>query len=165
VNGKAEFVDNVNVIRNGFMAPEFSLACTGGSMASARDYIQNGFLALCFFSGSKNIRIRNILSDLNHGLPKTSLGYEVNILAISPEKIHRLNNLKNDLGLSFPLLSDTRMRICAQYHVIDSASRSQAIHFSIFVIDDEFVIRYRFSESSENEFGIEDFRKKVTAII
>jgi len=165
VNGKADFVDNVNVIRDGFIAPEFSLASTDGNMISPGDYIRKGFLALCFFSGSKNNRIRSILSDLNHGLPKTSLGYEVNILAISPEKIHRLSNLKNDLGLSFPILSDTRMRVCAQYHVISSAIGNRAIHFSVFVIDDELIIRYRFIESSENEFRIEDFRKKVAAII
>jgi len=158
-------MDNVNVIRTGFIAPDFTLPSTDGNMVSIKDYLSSDFLALCFFSGSDDVRIRSILSDLNGGLSPTESGYKFDFLAISPEKIHRLNNLKNSLGLTFPILSDERMTVCRQYYVIDTESRSPAVHFSVFVIDEEFIVRYKISELSISEFQIEDFKKNISAII
>ena len=158
-------MDNVNVIRNGFIAPDFTLPSTDGNMVSLKDCLSSDFLALCFFSNSDGVKIRSILSELNGGLPPTEAGYKFSVLAVSPEKIHRLNNLKNSLGLTFPVLSDERMAICRQYYVIDTESRGPAIHFTIFVIDDESIVCYRVSESSASEFQIEDFKKNISAII
>jgi len=121
-------MDNVNVIRKGFIAPDFTLPSTDGNMVSLKDCLSTDF-------------------------------------AVSPEKIHRLNNLKNSLGLTFPVLSDERMAVCRQYYVIDTESRGPAVHFTVFVIDDESIVCYRFSESSASEFQIEDFKKNISAIL
>ena len=158
-------MDNVNVIRNGFFAPDFTLSSADGSMLSLKDCISDNFLALCFFSGCSSNRTKEILTQLNKGLPRTMYDFEVAVAAISPEKIHRLISLRNELGLSFPLLSDSRMEVCGLYNVIDSESRIPAVHFSIFVIDNEFTVRYRFIELPESEFRIEDFKKEISAII
>ncbi len=158
-------MDNVNVIRNGFFAPDFALSSADGKMVSLKDCISDNFLALCFFSKSGSHKSKATLSELNKGLPKTLYGFEVSVACISPEKTHKLINLKNELGLSFPLLSDTRMEVCGLYNVIDSGSRIPAVHFSIFVIDNELIIRHRFIESSGNEFRIEDFKKEILTII
>lgn len=158
-------MDNVNVIRNGFFAPDFTLLSTGGSMVSLKDCISNNFLALCFFSNCVSNRTKAVLAQLGKGLPRTLYDFEVTVAAVTPEKTHRLINLKNELGLSFPLLSDTRMEVCGLYNVIDSESKFPAVHFSIFIIDNELIVRHRFIESPQNEFRIEDFKKEISVII
>lgn len=158
-------MDNVNVIRNGFFAPDFALSSADGKMVSLKDCISDNFLALCFFSKGGSHKTKAALAELNKGLPETLYGFEISVVGVSPEKTHKLVNLKNELGLSFPLLSDTRMEVCRLYNVIDSESMIPAVHFSIFIIDNELIIRHRFIESPENEFRIEDFKKEISAII
>jgi peroxiredoxin len=157
--------DNVNVIRNGFFAPDFSLSSTDGKVVSLKDFISDNFLALCFFSNRDSKRTRTFLSELNGDLPRTLYDFEVRIAAISPDKINRLTDLKNDLGLQYPLLSDPHMEICGLYSVVDTGSLEPAVHFSIFVVDNEFIIRHRFIESLGNVFRIENFKKDISAII
>lgn len=158
-------MDNVNVIRKGFIAPDFSLPSTDGNIISLKDSLSDDFLALCFFSSSSDNRIRAILSELNGELPKSMSGYGYNVIAISPEKIHRLSELKNGLDLSFPLLSDERMNVCRRYYVADSEKPGRHVHFSIFIIDDELIVRHRISETFDFKFQIEDFKKDIAAII
>lgn len=158
-------MDNVNVIRNGFFAPDFALSSADGEIVSLKDCILDNFLALCFFSKSGSHKTKSALADLNKGLPETLYGFEVSVVGVSPEKAHKLINLKNELGLSFPLLYDTRMEVCRLYNVVDSESGIPAVYFSIFVIDSEFIVRHRFIESPGNEFRIEDFKKEISAII
>ncbi|UCE65060.1 MAG: redoxin domain-containing protein [Candidatus Zixiibacteriota bacterium] len=158
-------MDNVNVIRNGFFAPDFTLSSTDGRMVSLKDCVSDNFLALCFFSNCESNRTKTLLTELDKGLPGTLYDFEMTVAAVTPEKTHRLISLKNELGLSFPLLSDTRMEVCGSYNVIDSASKIPAVHFSIFIIDNELIVHHRFIESPENEFRIEDFKKEISAII
>lgn len=158
-------MDNVNVIRNGFIAPDFSLPSTDGKIVSLRDCISDDYLALCFFSGCENGRIRTFLSDLNGDLPKSAGGYGFNVIAISPEKIHHLTRLKNELDLNFPLLSDERMVVSRRYYIEDNQRPGHAVHFSIFIIDEELIVRLRVSEAYNKKFQIEDFKKEISAII
>ena len=101
-------MDNVNVIRVGFFAPDFSLPDTEGKIFALKDNLKGPFSALCFFSDGDNANIRNFLKDLNSGLPSTASGLPVKALAVSTEKIHRLSALKKKLKLDFPVLSDSR---------------------------------------------------------
>lgn len=158
-------MDNVNVIRNGFIAPDFSLPSSEGNIVSLKDCLSDDFLALCFFSGSDDKRIRAFLSDLNGELPKSISGYGYKVVAVSPEKPHRLSKLKKELDLDYPLLSDERMNVCGRYYVVDSEKPGRAVHFSIFIIDDELIVRHRISESLNLKFQIEDFKKDIAAII
>lgn len=158
-------MDNVNVIRNGFIAPDFSLPSTDGSIVSLKENLSDDFLALCFFSESGDKRIKAFLSELNANLPKSLSGYGYKVIAISPEKIHRLSKLKSELGLGYPLLSDERMNICGRYYVVNSEKPGRHVHFSIFIIDNESIVRHRVSESSDFKFQMADFRKDIAAII
>ena len=158
-------MDNVNVIRNGFFAPEFSLSSSDGNVVSLRHFIADNFLAICFFSDRNSNRIRSILSDLNRDLPRTLYDYEVRAVAVSPDKIHRLNELKSELGLRYPLLSDPRLEAAMLYNVVSTSTDAPAVYLSIFVIDNEGIIRYRFIETGENEFKFEKFKKEISKII
>ncbi len=159
-------MDNVNVIRNGFIACDFTLPDSNGNMISLKDFIKSDFLALCFFSGYDDRKIKSYLRKLNSGLPKSASGFNLKVLAVSTEKIHRLNKLKDELGLSFPLLSDNRLTISNRYYVINSEDVGSAVHFSIFIIDNEFIIRLRVIETpGMAEFKIEDLHKNISELI
>jgi peroxiredoxin len=147
------------------MAPDFALSSTFGRILSLKDCVSDNFLALIFFPDGRSARMRSILAELNKGLPETLFGFKVGVAAVSPEKIHRLNELATELGLSYPLLSDSRMTASQLYNITDSAGKGSSVHLSAFVIDDEFIVRHRFSESPENEFKIEEFRKSIARII
>ena len=157
--------DNVNVIRDGFFAPDFALSSTDGRVVSLKDFISDNFLALCFFSGRDSNRIKSILSELNKGLPRTLYDYDVRVVAISPDKINKLTNLKNELGLDFPLLSDTRLDVCNLYYIMDTKKKAPFVHFSIFVIDNEGIIRQRAIETPENEFRMDKFKEEISKLI
>lgn len=159
-------MDNVNVIRNGFMAIDFSLPDSNGNMVSLKDTTKEDFVALCFFSGYDNRKIKSYLKKLNGGLPKTASGFNVNVLAISTEKVHRLSVLRNELGLSFPVLSDNRLTVSNRYYVIDSESGPRSVHFSVFIVDNEFIIRHRVIEMPQTvEFKIEELEKNISELI
>ena len=139
-------MDNVNVLRTGFLAPEFSLPDTRGQIFSLKDSLEEQYLAVCFFPAGADERIKGFLKDLNSGLPKTSTGIRVNVAAISPERANSLVKLAEELKLTYPVLSDPRLAVSSRYYVTDSNDFRPSVHFSVFVIDDELIIRHRVSE-------------------
>lgn len=139
-------MDNVNVLRTGFMAPQFSLPDTRGQIFSLKDNLEEQYLAVCFFPAGADVRIKRYLRDLNSGLPTTSTGMQVSLVAISPERVNLLVKLVEELKLTYPVLSDPHLAVSSRYYVIDSSSFQPSVHFSIFIIDDELIIRHRVSE-------------------
>jgi len=158
-------MDNVNVIRTGFIAPDLSLPSTDGGIISLKEILSDDFLALCFFSDSSDKRIRSLLTELNTDLPKSMSGFGYKVVAVSPEKIHRLGRLKNDLSLKYPLLSDERMNVCRRYYVVNNERPGRQVYFSIFIVDNELIVRHRVSEAFDFKFHVEDFKKDIAAII
>lgn len=139
-------MDNVNVLRTGFFAPEFSLPDTHGQIFSLKDNLEERYLALCFFPAGADIRIKGFLKDLNSGLPKTSTDILVSVAAISPDRTDLLAGLSEELGLTYPVLSDHQLTVSNRYYVTDSEDFRPSVHFSVFVIDDELIVRHRISE-------------------
>ncbi len=139
-------MDNVNVLRTGFFAPEFSLPDTRGQIFSLKDNLVEQYLAVCFFPAEVDMRIRGFLKDLDSDLPRTSTDIPVDVVAISPERTNSLVKLAEELKLNYPVLSDHQLTVSNRYYVTDSDSFRPSVHFSIFIIDDELIIRHRVSE-------------------
>ena len=139
-------MDNVNVLRTGFAAPEFSLPDVRGQIFSLKDNLDDRYLAVCFFPTGTDDRLKGYLKDLNSGLPTTSTGMQVSVVAISPERVNSLVKLAEELKLTYPILSDPRLAVSSRYYVTDSGSFQPSVHFSVFIIDNELIIRYRVSE-------------------
>ncbi len=159
-------MDNVNVIRTGFLAPDFSLPDTKGNIFNFSDNLEGSFNALCFFSGVDDDRAQSVLKNLNTGLPKTAEGLNVKIVGISSDKVQKLEKLRYDLNLGFPLLSDSRLSVTRRYYVDNSDSIKPASYLSIFVVDDEGIVRHRIAEiPSISEFSFEDFKEDIAKLI
>jgi peroxiredoxin len=159
-------MDNVNVIRTGFFAIDFSLPDTNGNIYQLKNHLSGKFAAIVFFSGGDNERIGSYMKDLNQGLPQTASGLAVDIVGICPMRPDDLKKLQEKLRLSFPLLSDYQMTVSTKYHVVDSYSARPTVHFCIFVIDDYSLIRFRTCEvSGLSKFVPEEFRNAISKLI
>jgi len=159
-------MDNVNVIRTGFLAPDFSLPDTKGNIFNFSDNLEDCFIALCFFSGVDDERAKSVLKDRNSGLPKTAAGLNVKIVAVSSDKVQKLEKFRYDLNLGFPLLSDSRLTVTKSYYVDNSSALKPASHLSIFVIDEEGIVRHRVAEiPSVSEFSFDTFKEEIAKII
>lgn len=142
-------MDNVNVLRTGFIAPDFSLPDSSGEIFTLSSHLRDCFLALCFFPASPGDRIKGYLKDLNSGLPKTSTGLPVVTVAVTPEKTNSAAELRKDLKLDYPVLSDSKLKVSERYYLTDSDSFGTSVHFTIFVIDYDRIIRHRVSDYAD----------------
>jgi peroxiredoxin len=159
-------MDNVNILRTGFVAPEFSLTDTRGQVFSLKDNLADRYLAVCFFPAGADKRIKGYLKDLNSGLPATSTGVQVNLVAISPDRVNLLVKLVEELKLAHPVLSDPKLDVSSRYYVTDSGSFQPSVHFSVFVIDDELIIRHRVSEiRGISRFDPGELRSNISGLI
>ncbi len=159
-------MDNVNVLRTGFIAPEFSLPDTRGQIFSLKDNLEERYLAVCFFPAGTDVKVKKYLKDLNSGLPKTATGIEVGLVAICPERANSLVKLAEELKLTYPVLSDHKLAVSSRYYVIDSDDFRPSVHFSIFVIDDELIIRHRVSEvRGISGFDTAELRSTISGMI
>ncbi|MEE9554848.1 MAG: redoxin domain-containing protein [candidate division Zixibacteria bacterium] len=159
-------MDNVNVLRAGFFAPDFSLPDSSGQVFSLKENLKDNFLALCFFPANPEVKIKKYLTDLNSGLPVTSSGINVRPVGICPDKINILAGLKNELKLDFPVLSDQKFDVSRGYYLSDSSGLNLSVHFSIIVIDNDRIIRHRVSEHGGlSEFDPDKFRANISGLI
>jgi len=159
-------IDNVNVIRNGFFAPDFSLPDTDGHMFRIKENLTGNFICLVFFPDGKNERVAGHLKDLNSGLPKTSGGQDVRLVGISPFKLPILSAIKENLGLGFPLLSDQNLTVSKKYYIIAGNAFKLSTHFSIFVMDDAGIVRIRmFDIAGISRFDCGELRKKIADLV
>jgi peroxiredoxin len=159
-------MDNVNVLRTGFYALDFALPDTNGDIYKLSDHLKGNFMAVCFFPDGDNEKINSYLKDLNQGLPKTASGLAIEPVGICPRRVDDLRNLKEKLKLGFPILSDHQLMISTKYLVVDSYSAKPSVYFSLFVIDDYSLIRYRAAEvPGFSKFVPGEFRAAVAKIV
>jgi peroxiredoxin len=159
-------MDNVNVLRTGFFALDFSLPDTQGDIFHLKENLKDRFTCLCFFSNGGNEKINSYLKDLSAGLPDIPAGLPVKVIGICPEKISHLKGLKDKLKLNFPILADEKLVVAAKYHVVNSYSAKPSVYFSIFMVDDDGQIWYRQSEvAGLSKFNYENLKSEIAKLI
>lgn len=159
-------MENVNVIRTGFMAPDFSQADINGEVFKLKDNLDGNFICLCFFPEGDAEKATSYLKDLNQGLPNSTAGLPVKLVGVSPAKAGHLKQLKDKLKLNFPLISDPLMSISSKYYIVNGYSPKPAVYFSVFVIDDTGVVRYRQSEiPGISRFSLEELRSEIPKLL
>jgi len=159
-------MENVNVIRTGFMAPEFALADTQGEIFDLKDNLSGNFLCVCFFPDGDNDKVITYLRDLNQGFPATAAGLPINVIGVSPARSSRLKALKEKHKLNFPILSDPHLSVCSRYYIVNSYSPKPAVHFSVFIIDDAGIVRFRSSEiPGISRFSFDELKSEIPKLL
>lgn len=133
-------MDNVNIIRPGFIAPLFELFDSEGEKVNLASFFGEKIVVLVFFSSLKENQ--DFLKLFQEKLREIRLKGGV-VLGISGVRKRELRKEKEKLNLKFPLLSDKDFSVISQYGVRDTSSEKGLCYPAIFIIDRDGLIRYR----------------------
>lgn len=123
-------------------APDFSLAEAGGGQVSLADFKGRRPLALVFFRTFFSQADRRQLARLQEIRPRVeaSGAAMVAVAAVPPEEVAAA---KAEMGLAFPVLSDSAHAVAESYGVYDLLGDGLAAP-AAFVIDRQGRIRWRY---------------------
>lgn len=86
------------------------------------------------------------------------------LVAISVDDQARSEPCARELGLKFPLLSDTRRETIVAYGVLNRGEKGGIAYPAVFVIDRNRIVRYRMLEETASRVDVDDLVKVVRAI-
>ncbi len=133
-------MDNVNIIRPGFIAPLFELFDSEGEKINLASFFGEKIVVLVFFSSLKENQ--DFLKLFQEKLREIRLKGGV-VLGISGVRKRELRKEKEKLNLEFPLLCDKGFSVISQYGVKDTSSEKGLCYPAVFIIDRNGLIRYR----------------------
>jgi peroxiredoxin (alkyl hydroperoxide reductase subunit C) len=133
----------------GSQAPDFRLRGPGGQPIALSDYRGRRHVVLAFYPLAFSPVCSHQLPTLQRDLDRIrDLGADV--LGISVDSHFANEAFARQLGLSFPLLSDFRRQVSAQYGVL--IPEAQTSTRALFVVDKQGVIVHR--EALEDPGGV-----------
>ena len=122
-----------NALPTGTAAPEFALPDQNGNLVSSRELLASGKLAVVFFRGRWCPYCVTQLESLQFILPELR-ERNIQLVAISPQKVHHNFLTADQHKLRFPLLSDAGNEVAAKFGVRYTVPLEQAgLYRSIFV--------------------------------
>ena len=83
------------------------------------------------------------------------------LVAISTDDAVRTEPIRQELGLKFPLLCDTRREVIKAYGLLNSGEKGGIAFPASFVIDRERVVRFRALEAVASRVSVEQLLKFV----
>jgi hypothetical protein len=133
-------MDNVNVVRVGFLSPQMKLVDSDMEIGDPIDRSGAKYTCLLFINPDENgLRL---FKEIEQALPSSSsFGWIVS--AIVPCKTHPGKTFRDKYNLATRVYCDSDLRFGKLFGIIDSASAQPAYHTAIFVIGDEGSVRYR----------------------
>jgi len=133
-------MDNVNIIRPGFIAPLFELLDSEGKKINLSSFFGEKIVVLVFFSSLKENQ--DFLKLFQEKLKEIKLKEGI-VLGISGVRKRELRKEKEKLNLEFAILCDKDFSVISQYGVKDTSSEKGLCYPAIFIIDRNGLIRYR----------------------
>ncbi len=141
---------NVNRIRVGFLAPDFSLKDSESKSIRLSDLVGKKNIVLFFYQGKRCNFCLNWLSELAEAYDRIR-SKDAEILSISPDEIWVSQKLKQEKSIEFPILRDGKdtkgglqgPKVSEQYGVQMSKSEGPDFYPAIFIIDRRGIIRFR----------------------
>jgi len=140
-------MDNINVIRVGFLTPEFRLSDTDGEIGKPIDKSGRKFTCLLFINPDDFGY--SIMKDLENGLPDTASGFKVVISPVIPVKPKLAKAFKTRLSFEPRLFCDNDSRVGRLFNVIDSSQARPWYHPMVFIIGEDGSVRYRQNASPD----------------
>lgn len=143
-------MDNVNRIRVGFFASDFTLKDSEGKMIRLSDFLGKKNVLLLFFEGEKCGFCLDWLSGLTKAYDRIRLK-NAEIIGISPDEKWISQKLKTEKKIEFPILKDDKdtkggsqaPKVSEQYGVQILKSEGADLYPAFFVIDKQGIIRFR----------------------
>lgn len=143
-------MDNVNRIRKGFFAPDFSLKDSQDKMIRLSDFFEKKNVLLFFFEGKRCRFCLDWLTELEDAYDCIR-SKNTEIICISRDEKRVSQKLREEKGIEFPILKDDKdmeysppaPNISEKYGVQIQESEKIGVHPAFFVIDKRGIIRYR----------------------
>ncbi len=154
-------MDNVNVIRVGFIAPRFQLPDSNFEMGDPIDRSGDRYTLLAFLNPDDNGV--GIVSNLQKGLPRSASGFEYKISIIMPLKSRQADEFKKKNRLDFRCFCDHDLNAGRLFSVVNTASARPAYHPIAFCIGHEGSVRHR--AALELPTDVDKLRKELAALV
>lgn len=155
-------MDNINVIRVGFFAPEIKIAATDGGIDDPIDRTGSFYTCLVFVNPDDDCA--DLINKLESGLPRTASGTEIKLSVVVPLKLKIGKAFKERSGFQTRLFCDSDLRAGSAFSVVDSSKAKPSYHPVIFIVGDEGSVRYRETYDG-NKFDFESFRQSLSRLI
>jgi hypothetical protein len=155
-------MDNVNVIRVGFFAPQTVLTDTDMKAEDPVHHTPDTYTCLVFVNPDE--QGIGIIKSLEQGLARNESGIDWHLALVVPLKPKQAQEFKLKQKLISRVYCDGELKAGKSYSIVDSQSDSPAYHPTIFIVGDEGSVRQRFNIEDE-DFSLEKFRNSIAAII
>jgi len=143
-------MDNVERIRVGFKAMEFSLLDSDRKPNQLSSFLGEKSIILAFVPGVRWQNLSSFLRKLEE-ISSQNQNRSYMILAVSPEHPSRALQLKKQLSLTFPILWDKNSRVAELYGVLNRGSVQKYPYASVFLIDLQGIIRCKEVSAESNQ--------------
>ena len=143
-------MDNVNRIRVGFFAPDFTLKDSESKRIRLSDFFGKKNVLLFFYEGKRCSFCLDWLSELAKAYDRIR-SKNAEILSISLDEIWVSQKLKKEKEIKFPILKDEEdtkggpetPKVSEQYGVQMSKSERPDLYPAFFIIDKRGIIRFK----------------------
>jgi peroxiredoxin Q/BCP len=143
-------MDNVNRIRVGFFAPDFSLKDSESKRIRLSDFFGKRNVVLFFYQGKRCRFCLEWASELGNAYDRIRLK-NAEILSISLDESWTSHKLKTKMRIGFPVLKDEKdiksgpgaPKVSQQYGVQKSKLERPDLHPAVFIIDKRGIIRFK----------------------
>jgi hypothetical protein len=133
-------MDNINVVRVGFLSPRMKLVDNDMEIGDPIDRSGSNYTCMLFINSDESGA--QLLKDIEQNIPASG-NYGWILSAIVPCKTHPGKIFRDKYNLATRVYCDSDLRFGKLFGIIDSASAQPAYHTAIFVIGDEGSVRYR----------------------
>jgi peroxiredoxin len=155
-------MNNINVVRVGFYAPEIKLPDITGDIKDPVD--RSGEKLTCLIFVNPDEIGGGLISDLENNQTLTAGGYDWSISAIVPVKLKLAKEFKEHHELKTRIFCDSDLRAGNLYSIIDSSLPRPTYHPVVFIIGDEGSVRYR-QVMEKSGFDMQKFQSSVSKLI
>jgi len=155
-------MDNINLIRVGFVAPEFKILDTDGEIDDPVKRSSNTYTCLIFINPDETGA--DLVAEIERNPLNNISGLALSLSVIVPAKLKQAKIFKDENGVNSRVFCDSDLRVGKQFSIIDSSLARPSYHPMIFVIGDDSTVRYR-QVLDSNSIDIKKFRTSVSELI
>lgn len=154
-------MDNVNVIRVGFIAPRFQLPDSDLQMADPVVRSNNAYSLLLFLNADEHAA--DTILKLTRDLPRSASGLAFAVSCIFPLKPRQVKEFKQKYKIDLRCFCDQDLRVGRLFSIVNTSIAAPSYHPMLFCIGDEGSVRFR--ASLEPPVNIEQLKRNLVTLV